>query len=473
MPKSIHLFQLVKSLSQSEKRYFRLYCQHGKSQAHYQQVFNALDRQQKYDEAALREQFREEKFSKHFHLTKRYLYELILRSLRSYHAEISARAQIQDQLRNIEILFHRGLFDQCSYLLKSAEQQAQHFQIQDLQWEIANWKRKLIQIAAPGDRNQLLACMEAQSVPLTHLQREQNLRLQMLGNNTAEVHTPNEHWSLTEQVLWANLRYLQTLGVAETGNAAKEALRQALEAQERSPHLIREDPALWATTLNNLLAALVWQQEHEEALRWIERSKAYFLSFKKVDPSNLRLILRTFSLEMEIYRISRNFAMAENRIAQILQFIEEHEQQVPASYLLSFWYQFAYLYFLQRRYDEALPWINRVLNTQLATARENVSQYSRWLNLMVHLELKNYFVLRYYVDSTRRWLQKSGPLQKPERTLLQFFSKASRLAEGDLPEAFHQLYQKLFPAVHPPLTRSLQQEFLPLREWVESRKHPG
>ena len=88
---------------------------------------------------------------------------------------------------------------------------------------------------------------------------------------------------------------------------------------------------------------------------------------------------------------------------------------------------------------------------------------------MVHLELKNYFVLRYFVDSTKRWLIKTRPLQVYEKALLRFFSKASHLGESDLPTAFAALHEQLFSETAPTAVTELKQEYLPIREWVASK----
>jgi len=78
-----NLFQLIKSLSKNEKRYFRLSASTHKRRTQHLQLFSILDRQQEYDEAAVREFFREQGFTEQLHVARNYLYRMILRSLRS------------------------------------------------------------------------------------------------------------------------------------------------------------------------------------------------------------------------------------------------------------------------------------------------------------------------------------------------------------------------------------------------------
>ena len=52
MAKKGALFQLVRSMTPPEKRYFRLFAQ--KESSVYLQLFRAIEKQKEYDEAALR-----------------------------------------------------------------------------------------------------------------------------------------------------------------------------------------------------------------------------------------------------------------------------------------------------------------------------------------------------------------------------------------------------------------------------------
>ena len=101
MPKtpSIKLFHLIKSLTGSEKRYFKLFVRDtGGKTSKYIQLFEAIEKQEVFDDEALRslvystEHIQSRKYSE----LKAYLYELILKSLQSY-----------DEKTSIDIGFHR------------------------------------------------------------------------------------------------------------------------------------------------------------------------------------------------------------------------------------------------------------------------------------------------------------------------------------------------------------------------------
>ena len=50
MVKKDRLFELIKSLSKSEKRYFKLFCSSESGKSNYLKLFDAIDKQEVYNE---------------------------------------------------------------------------------------------------------------------------------------------------------------------------------------------------------------------------------------------------------------------------------------------------------------------------------------------------------------------------------------------------------------------------------------
>ena len=64
MAKKGELFLLIKSLSRTEKRYFRMFANMNKGSANYLRLFDAIDKQEVYDEKTIKEEFQGETFVK-------------------------------------------------------------------------------------------------------------------------------------------------------------------------------------------------------------------------------------------------------------------------------------------------------------------------------------------------------------------------------------------------------------------------
>ncbi|MEL6629344.1 MAG: hypothetical protein AAFQ92_27800, partial [Bacteroidota bacterium] len=135
------LFQLIHSMSSSEKRYFKRNALiGGDTDANYLKLFDTLNKMRTYDEDALRKKA----FVKHLAAERKYLYEAILRSLRNYNSEDSIRAQISDLLLDANYLYERGLYDQSQRRLKIAQRLVRQIDYLPAQLEINNMSRLIL-----------------------------------------------------------------------------------------------------------------------------------------------------------------------------------------------------------------------------------------------------------------------------------------------------------------------------------------
>ena len=124
------IFKLIKSLEQTEKRYFKVYSSlHVKGKKNiYVRLFEAIEKQEQYDEAAIIKQFRGENFLKQFAVTKNYLYKIILRSLRSYHSGRDKESELHEELESAKILYGKGHYKKSMKIVKKAKQVAWEYQ---------------------------------------------------------------------------------------------------------------------------------------------------------------------------------------------------------------------------------------------------------------------------------------------------------------------------------------------------------
>lgn len=464
MKRKDFLFHLIKSLSRTEKRYLKINFKQASKEAISLQLFAAIDKQEVYDEKALKVKFKEEKFIKHFHLSKRYLYQLILQALRNYHRDISQRAKVNDLLKNVEILYLKGLYPLAERDCAKAMQIAETYELETAKYDTLYWQRKLTQAQSPGDRMKMGEIVEQQAQVISNLREINQLWQALLQRPAAK---PMARPSLQARILKTNVDYLQLLNQGK-GRQAEHLLTQLVNDLEQFPKHLENDPSIWPANLNNLLGLLLFEKKQDRALELIKRAKSFYASLPQLDTPTIRLILRTYNIELELYRDRRDSEAAQAAIKDIQGFLTNQKGNVPASYLLSFWFQFANLFFLERDFDQSLHWINQVLNYKFTSDRLDLQRYIRWLNLMVHLELENYFVLRYYVGSVRRFLKKHGELAKYEQILLRFFTHVSALGESDVKGAFRQLIVQLSEEAEV-LQSQRVLDYIPILDWAEER----
>jgi hypothetical protein len=117
MKPSTELHELIRSLTKSEKRFFKLHSALQSGDKNYLRIFDAIDRQKVYDEDAVKKQFAKETFIKHFPSEKNHLYKLILKALRAYHGEASVSGLLKQEIKNIEILYDKALYNEANKTL--------------------------------------------------------------------------------------------------------------------------------------------------------------------------------------------------------------------------------------------------------------------------------------------------------------------------------------------------------------------
>jgi hypothetical protein len=125
MKPSNELFDLIKSLNKSEKRFFKLSSSLQSGDKNYLKIFDYIDARDDYEEEEMREHFKEERFIKHLPSEKNHLYKLVLKSLRGYYADNSVNSILKEEIKNIEILYKKALFKECKKFLKRAKAMAQ------------------------------------------------------------------------------------------------------------------------------------------------------------------------------------------------------------------------------------------------------------------------------------------------------------------------------------------------------------
>ncbi|MGZ4061122.1 MAG: hypothetical protein ACXVPU_18975, partial [Bacteroidia bacterium] len=147
---SDELHKLIKSLSQSEKRFFKIYASRHiiGDKNNYVSLFDAIAAQKNYDESSVKEKFKNERFTDRFAAVKNYLHQLILKSMRNFHAASTIDIELKEMLIDIDFLYQKGLYKQCQKLHKKAEKLAIEADKKTRLLEILEWKAKLLQVTS-------------------------------------------------------------------------------------------------------------------------------------------------------------------------------------------------------------------------------------------------------------------------------------------------------------------------------------
>jgi len=483
MSKKGALFKLIAAMSKAEKRYFKQFAKTNSLASNYLTLFEAIEVQKMYDEQAIKAQFEGRAFVKQLHVTKNYLQNFILKSLRTFHQKPSKDAELKDLLRDVELLFAKGLYDHCHYALEKAEKMAQTYERHTPLLEVYGWRRKLLLMRLGSEKS-------GEAVTGI-LKQEKEVLNQMLELN--------EYWHLTYNILSifkdesqraalqkhpllntipneghihaVTLHYhIQYVWNVMNGHPQKAAiaLNKLIELLEKRPERIKDEPNPYMTALGNKIGMLLQTRQLEEAPKLIRKIRNVPTDFniKNRQKISLKLLLRTYNIELELYRDTGQYDKGAALIGEAKALIHKEKKHISEEYILQFYYQFAYIYFMQKDYDRALDWLNKMVNESFEGSRQDLQIYARLLILMIHLELDNIMVLKYSIAAYRRFLKKRRQLETFEKILLKFFSKVCMAFPYEYSVLFRQLYVDLFDGEEEILT-SNHLDYLDFRTWIE------
>lgn len=495
MKPSAELFQLIRSLSKSEKRYFKLSSSLQSGEKNYMKLFDAVELQDSYDEDAIKEKFKGETFIKHLPSEKNHLYSLILKSLRGFYSDKSAAAILQEQIRNIELLFNKALYKECGKLIRKAKKMAYDFEKYYFLLDLIDWEKTLIEeeyLRGQFDKD-LNKLVEEETECLEKLR---NLaEYQMLYSKINYVirrggYSRNEE----EQVLVdeiANYHLIKGKNTALSTKAATACysikglcaiternlddsyvnFKKVIKIMEDNPMIMKELPKRYVKALNNVMFAYMDYERWDECLGMINKLKGLIKKsgFESMDVQ-LKIFTSSYSAELSmcIHRGEFDRAM-ESVIPNTLTELKKYEGKINTEEEMLFYYNISTAYFGGGDYKSALKYINLVLNNSETGLRQDVYTFARLVNLIIHYELGNYDLLDYTIKSTKRFVAKSQRNYKFETEFLKDFKKLLKVRNvSDTKQLFVSFKTSLTNVLKDPYEQAAD-EYFDFLSWLDCK----
>lgn len=438
---SNRLFVLVKSLSSSEKRYFRVYAQEDKD-SKYMQLFDAIDKQDTFDDYALCEQVygNAAPESRKYSELKSYLYENVLRGLQLYEEKRSVDFQIKSLLQRVRVLYRRSLFEDCYYLLEKAAKLARAYEFFEPLLEILDWDKRIAYARSDIDYlnskiDQLAAEEEACLRRIANYKAYQQLFLHVLVQvrksglptelqNALETNpllqSPEAAHSYRARVLYYRVRSIVSYSLQQNELFYEMSL-QLIQLMEEKPDMLREDVSEYISALSNFAVGCGRLGRYEEVRSCLD--KLY-----RVKPATLDDELK---IHRQYYAIYFRLCIESGAFEEGLQLLTQHLREVERLNKdlferSSFYFQYFYIYFGTGRYEQALEYLNHWLNLPKTVERQELQSLARILNLVIHYEMDNTLLLDSLLRSTYRFLNKRRKLLKFEKRLIYYLRQITR-----------------------------------------------
>lgn len=468
MPKtpSNKLFQLIKSLSGSEKRYFKIFAHTGDNKTNkYIQLFDAIDAQSIFDETALKKEIYKNKpiQSRKYSELKAYLYDLVLKSLQAYDEKSSIDYRLKGMLLSVRSLYKRSHFEACHDVLYKARKLSEKYEDFTTLLEILRWEKEIAyaQTNIPYldkeleriDREEKW-CLER----LSHISSYRNTFFELLviirkgasyrdENRQATFERIISHPLLQNnkkaQCYQSKILYYRIWSIYSYASLDWQKFHDygklLIESMESKPLMLKEDVSEYISALGNFISSCI-------GLELYEVMRIYLEKFQTISTKNLDNELK---IHRQYYLNKLELCLRTGEFKEGLQTLENHFKKVvkfnQTSFQTSnFYTAYVLIYFGAGQFEEALKYLNLLLNLPKTGERQEFKSFARIFNLIIHYELENTILLEGLLRAETRFLKKQQQIHKHEILILDFIKLSLKtINKKEIKQAFLKLQNDL------------------------------
>ncbi len=494
MAKQEPLYDLIQSLSQTEKRYFKVYSskQESGDDKNYVHLFEIIEKMKRYDENSVLQQIKNPKYISQ---QKRHLRQKIMESLRAYHAAESVEVEINSLIHDFHILLDKSLLKQSRKVLNRAKKLAVS---NECFTEIIKInKLETQQLRAEEDLNELNQHIEEVQGSVKHIvskienqiafEKEYinlikwNKEIEMVRHE-GEVrelrkilsqpmfYTDNNALSAVAKLQFYYIKGLYYFFLGEF-KSSFNYFKEHLLFFENHPSFIQNQPLNYTRAIGNYtLLALKTDQftAFEEGLT----------KLKGVSNANAQ---HQQYINYIVYMFTLMYYTQVGWFQKAVDYIEKHKDNIQPIDDSIVEHNFMYIernyvtfksilaYIGVGNYKAALKYVNDYLNSGDADLKKDSYCMAQIISLFIHYELGNDDLLEYSLTSTERFLSKRDRLYEFEVTILKFIKKAITINnEFELMNAFKTLKYQLQPLATKVFEKNVF-EYLDFIAWLDSK----
>lgn len=463
-----YLYQLIKSLTKSEKRGFKIYATRTSSaDAKFIQLFDALDKADGYDEEVVLKKVKGLQ-KKQLSNLKAHLYKQILVSLRLITINHSIDIELREQIDYARILYNKGLYKQSLKVLDKTKTVAQQNHRIVLLYDVLIFEKIIeSQYITRSLRNRADELIEQAETTLESLSRYNvlsNLALRLYGIYIKAGHVRSEEdFTNIESFFRSEINSidLNKLGLFEKhylnvsyawySLIVQDFLLQYRYAQKwvdlfnKNPQMLELEPIWYIKGLHVLLEALFvlgHKEKHDEV---VQRLEEFIRNPPTRSNENLETLgfMYSYTSKINSHFMGGTFDEGLALIPHLNRELDKYSEKVDPHRVLVFYYKIACLYFGAGDNDNAIKYLSKIINYPDPHLREDLHCFARILNLIAHFELGNQTHVEYQVRSVYRFLRKMNDLNMVQEEILKFIRNMGNVNRGNLKNEFISLHNRL------------------------------
>lgn len=488
------LFDLIKSMSKSEKRYFKLMSSRHKigEENNYVRLFDFIEKQDIYSEAELQDHFNGEPFLNKFSITKKRLYDHLLASLDSFHMNSSVEAQLFKMLHSSDILYEKSLYDQSRRILMSAKKLAKKNELNEILLLISKKHKKLLETKGH---------VEIKNAELEELEELDN-------RSKLSIELYNRVWKIKRNLF----HRLATKGVARSVQEQEVYTCMCVGIIESSDHrncdcetqyLLNHTLSAYYYAIGDMHNSFVWLQNNlslfesvkgeiiefnkqvsaytntiyvADSLGFSKEASSFLIDLKKLINSkelnedlSIKLFSSITSVEYNLFLKKGDFTEALVLAKYIEVQLDLYADAIVATRRAYLEFKTAVVYMGVGDYNTALKWINRILNNSSLDKTEDIVGFTHLLDLLIHIELNHDQLLPYSLKSTQRFFKTRNRMHSFEKVYLHYISRLIKCTDKfDVEQIWEELYNELVLLSNDSF-ESIALEYFDFKSWAESK----
>ena len=487
------LFELIKSLTKSEKRQFNLYVGRldGNVSAKFFALFKLLDKQKNYDEKQIIDSgiVTKQQLSN----LKAHLYKQILVSLRLNPAHKNLRIQIREQLDFATVLYQKGLYKQSLKLLDKAKNMALDNEEKNIAYEIVELEKVIetqyITRSLNNRADELSVLAKELSQHNVIASKLSNLSLQLYSHLLQNGYVKNnEELKFINDYFFSKLpKYdFQTLGFREKLWLYKAHLWHSFLTQDflqsykyatkwvdlfrENKKLIELHPVFYLKGRNYLLEASFFVKKRDTFEKELQLFEIEIQDdvIPKNTNTEILIFLYYYSHQLHKHFLNANFSEGEYLVSQILEKIKEYHTRLDSHHIVLLYYKIACLYFGMGENKKCISFLQLIINSKDIGSAEDLQCFSRVLNLIAHYECGLDYDLERQFVQTYKFLLKMENLQEVQKEFITSIKDLSDVYPHQIKNEFKKIHARLQKYEnHPYEKRAFL--YLDILSWLESK----
>ena len=441
--------KLIESMSMNEKRYFKIFINKNifGSQNKYLLLFNIINSNDIISEDILKKTVKEQDYSdKNISYDINYLNKIILRSLNEFHHDKTISLKLQNHIKSVEILFYKGLYDECLKIIRKAKKLSQKNENEILMLELLNWEKKCMGYSK-GFYGAMSVNEKIDSY-FNYIKENREItdlyyHSYFLKNNVGKI--PNEKIiqdfeSIIENPIFkrdgfelhsVQSRIFYFLTIANYYNVLQQKenetinLENTIEVFDLNPFYKEENPLDYISVYTRIID--IYKKSDDitfhnkiDALRSFEN----ILDFQK-NVAKERIFFHTHHSELEFLIFNNNFEEATKIMQLVIKTLKENKYNIEPYYFIGIYYQFACIQLINNNLSQSLKYVNLILNEFKLDERPKSFIKTEILNMIIHYELKNYKLVLHNYNAFNKKYKKVFKLNYIEKNIIQLIVQIS------------------------------------------------